>query len=129
MGKSNGTAGSDSGTNRAGGIDGVDNGNGHIRTYLRVRPSKDPSGFIKIDEFDRTKLTFHVLPVEHREGEVGFGGKQSRGSLEPMTTCIFPATTALEIKFYGSIATNCPPLAVDVVESTGEVSELKCRSR
>lgn len=42
----------------------------HIRTFLRVRPSKRPSGYINVDEFDKTKLGFHV-PVETRDGEVG----------------------------------------------------------
>lgn len=42
----------------------------HIRTFLRIRPSTRPSGFIKVDEFDKSRLDFHV-PVEHRDGEVG----------------------------------------------------------
>lgn len=42
----------------------------HIKTFLRIRPSKTPSGFIKVDEYDRTRLGFHV-PVETKDGEVG----------------------------------------------------------
>lgn len=41
----------------------------HIRTFLRIRPSKRPSGFIKVDEYDKTRLGFHV-PVETKDGEV-----------------------------------------------------------
>ena len=41
----------------------------HIRTFLRIRPSKKASGYIKIDEHDKTRLGFHV-PVETRDGEV-----------------------------------------------------------
>lgn len=49
---------------------GGDDGNSsHIRTFLRVRPSKRPSGYINVDEYDKTKLGFHV-PVETRDGEV-----------------------------------------------------------
>lgn len=47
-----------------------DNANSsHIRTFLRIRPSKRPSGYIKVDEYDRTRLGFHV-PVETKDGEV-----------------------------------------------------------
>lgn len=45
-------------------------GSSHIRTFLRIRPSTRPSGFINVDEFDKKRLDFHV-PVEHRDGEVG----------------------------------------------------------
>ncbi|CAM9586109.1 unnamed protein product [Scytosiphon promiscuus] len=49
--------------------EGGDGGNSsHIRTFLRVRPSKRPSGFINVDEYDKTKLGFHV-PVETKDGE------------------------------------------------------------
>lgn len=41
----------------------------HIRTFLRIRPSKQPSGYIKVDEHDKTRLGFNV-PVETRDGEV-----------------------------------------------------------
>ena len=41
----------------------------HIRTFLRIRPSKQASGYIKVDEHDKTRLGFHV-PVETRDGEV-----------------------------------------------------------
>ncbi|CAM9192770.1 unnamed protein product, partial [Sphacelaria rigidula] len=47
--------------------DGEGNSN-HIRTFLRIRPSTRPSGFIKIDEFDKARLDFHV-PLEHRDSE------------------------------------------------------------
>ena len=40
-----------------------------IRTFLRIRPSKQSSGFIKVDEHSNTRLGFHV-PVETRDGEV-----------------------------------------------------------
>lgn len=50
--------------------EGGDDGNSsHIRTFLRIRPSKRPSGYIKVDEYDKTRLGFHV-PVETRDGEV-----------------------------------------------------------
>ncbi|CBN76877.1 conserved unknown protein [Ectocarpus siliculosus] len=49
--------------------EGGDGGNSsHIRTFLRIRPSKRPSGYIKVDEFDKTRLGFHV-PVETKDGE------------------------------------------------------------
>lgn len=41
----------------------------HIRTFLRIRPSKQASGYIKVDEHDKTRLGFNV-PVETRDGEV-----------------------------------------------------------
>lgn len=41
----------------------------HIRTFLRIRPSKQPSGYIKVEEHDTTRLSFHV-PVETKDGEV-----------------------------------------------------------
>lgn len=41
----------------------------HIRTFLRIRPSKQPSGYIKMDEHDTTRVNFHV-PVETKDGEV-----------------------------------------------------------
>lgn len=41
----------------------------HIRTFLRIRPSKRPSGYIKVDEYDKTRLGFHV-PVDTKDGEV-----------------------------------------------------------
>ncbi|CAM9288030.1 unnamed protein product [Laminaria digitata] len=40
----------------------------HIRTFLRIRPSKQASGYIKVDEHDKTRLGFYV-PVETRDGE------------------------------------------------------------
>lgn len=47
-----------------------DGGNSsHIRTFLRIRPSKRPSGYITVDEHDKTRLNFHV-PVETKDGEV-----------------------------------------------------------
>lgn len=49
---------------------GGDGDSSHIRTFLRIRPSKHPSGFIKVDEYDKTRLGFHV-PVETKDGEVG----------------------------------------------------------
>ena len=41
----------------------------HIRTFLRIRPSKHASGYIKVDEHDKTRLGFYV-PVETKDGEV-----------------------------------------------------------
>lgn len=63
--------------------EGGDGGNSsHIRTFLRIRPSKRPSGYIKVDEYDKTRLGFHV-PVETRDGEVrrvrGGGGYRVSG--------------------------------------------------
>lgn len=48
---------------------GDDANSSHIRTFLRIRPSKRPSGYIKVDEYDKTRLGFHV-PVETKDGEV-----------------------------------------------------------
>ncbi|CAM9883698.1 unnamed protein product [Choristocarpus tenellus] len=43
-------------------------GSNHIQTFLRVRPSKEPSGLFMVDEFDQQRLNFNV-PVEHKEVE------------------------------------------------------------
>eukprot|EP00752_Nemacystus_decipiens_P003255 g3012.t1 len=48
--------------------EGDDANSSHIRTFLRIRPSKRPSGYIKVDEYDKTRLGFHV-PVETKDGE------------------------------------------------------------
>ena len=48
---------------------GDDGHSSHIRTFLRIRPSKRPSGYIKVDEYDKSRLGFHV-PVENKDGEV-----------------------------------------------------------
>lgn len=53
------------------GADGEDSSNiSHIRTFLRIRPSKQPSGYIKVDECDNKRLGVRV-PVETKDGEVG----------------------------------------------------------
>lgn len=40
-----------------------------IRTFLRIRPSKRPSGYLHVDEFDKSRLGFHV-PIDTKDGEV-----------------------------------------------------------
>ncbi|KAG5179598.1 P-loop containing nucleoside triphosphate hydrolase protein [Tribonema minus] len=42
---------------------------GNIRTYLRIRPSKNPSGLFAQDEEDVTRLKFDI-PVDLKSGEV-----------------------------------------------------------
>lgn len=61
--------GSRSGGGGGGGGGAQDTGSNHIRTFLRIKPTKNPSGFIKVDEFDKAKLAFRV-PIEHRDAEV-----------------------------------------------------------
>lgn len=53
--------------------EGGDANSSHIRTFLRIRPSKRPSGYVKVDEYDKTRLGFHV-PVETKDGEVRSAG-------------------------------------------------------
>ena len=45
---------------------------GNIKTFLRVRPSKKPSGFFQRDEHDGQRLRF-VVPVDYKPSEVGAG--------------------------------------------------------
>lgn len=78
--------------------EGGDGGNSsHIRTFLRIRPSKRPSGYIKVDEYDKTRLGFHV-PVETRDGEVRRGGIVVCGDV-PLST---EMSTTVQVSYSSS---------------------------